>query len=65
VYTDNLPPLYANTVSFEFQSTPAYVSVLFSDGNSNLLGHLQSGAVSIVTGIDGGSAAGARQNQVN
>jgi hypothetical protein len=55
VYTDDLAALYANTVSFEFQATPVYLSILFFDGNSNLLGHFQSGAVSIVTGIGGGS----------
>lgn len=54
VYTDDLSKLYANTVSFEFQSTPVYFSVLFFDGNSNLLGHFQAGAVSIVSGIGGG-----------
>jgi hypothetical protein len=32
VYTDNLPNLYANTVSFEFQGTPVYLSILFFDG---------------------------------
>jgi len=55
VYTDNLPALYANTVSFEFQGTPVYLSILFFDSNSNLLGHFQAGAVSTVTGIGGGS----------
>jgi len=55
VYTDNLPNLYANTVSFEFQGTNVYLSILFFDGNSNLLGHFQAGAVSTVTGIGGGS----------
>jgi Rhodococcus equi virulence-associated protein len=55
VYTDNIDNLYANTVSFEFQVTPVYLSILFFDGNSNLLGHFQSGAVSIVTGIGGGT----------
>ncbi len=55
VYTDNLPNLYANTVSFEFQGTNVYLSILFFDGNSNLLGNFQAGAVSTVTGIGGGS----------
>lgn len=54
VYTDDLSKLYANTVSFEFQSTPVYFSVLFFDSSSNLLGHFQAGAVSIVAGIGGG-----------
>lgn len=55
VYTDNLPALYANTVSFEFQGTPVYLSILFFDGHSNLLGHFQAGAVSTVSGVGGGS----------
>jgi hypothetical protein len=55
VYTDNLARLYSDTVSFEFQGTPVYISLLFFDKNSNLLGHFQAGAVSTVTGIGGGS----------
>jgi hypothetical protein len=55
VYTDNLTNLYANTVSFEFQGTPVYLSILFFDSSSNLLGHFQAGAVSTVSGIGGGS----------
>jgi hypothetical protein len=55
VYTDHLPNLYANTVSFEFQGTNVYLSILFFDGNSNLLGNFQARAVSTVTGIGGGS----------
>ncbi len=54
VYTDNLANLYANTVSFEFQGTPVYLSILFFDSHSNLLGHFQSGAVSTVAGVGGG-----------
>ena len=55
VYTDDLAKLYANTHSFEFQSTPVYLSILFFDKNHKLLGHFQSGAVSTVAGIGGGS----------
>lgn len=54
VYTDDLERLYRDTVSFEFQGTPVYLSILFFDGNSNLLGHFQSGAVSTVIGVGGG-----------
>ncbi|HEY0603384.1 MAG TPA: VapA/VapB family virulence-associated protein [Herpetosiphonaceae bacterium] len=54
VYTDDLDRLYRDTVSFEFNATPVYLSILFFDGNSNLLGHFQSGAVSTVLGIGGG-----------
>ena len=55
VYTDDLNRLYSDTVSFEFQGTPVYLSILFFDRNSKLLGHFQAGAVSTVTGIGGGS----------
>ncbi|HXH96948.1 MAG TPA: VapA/VapB family virulence-associated protein [Gaiellaceae bacterium] len=55
VYTDDLEALYANTVSFEFNATPVYTSLLFFDGSSKLLGHFQAGAVSIVAGLGGGS----------
>ena len=55
VYTDDINKLYSNTVSFEFQGTPLYLSILFFDESSNLLGHFQSGAVSTVLGIGGGS----------
>jgi hypothetical protein len=55
VYTDDLARLYSDTVSFEFQGTPVYLSLLFFDKNSKLLGHFQAGAVSTVTGIGGGS----------
>lgn len=54
VYTDDLDRLYRDTVSFEFNATPVYLSILFFDGNSNLLGHFQSGAISTVLGIGGG-----------
>jgi Rhodococcus equi virulence-associated protein len=55
VYTTDLERLYRDTHAFEFQATPVYTSLLFFDGHSNLLGHFQAGAVSIVTGIGGGS----------
>ncbi|HWM92905.1 MAG TPA: VapA/VapB family virulence-associated protein [Thermoanaerobaculia bacterium] len=57
VYTDDLNRLYRDTRSFEFQGTPVYLSILFFDGNSNLLGHFQAGAVSTVIGIGGGSGS--------
>lgn len=55
VYTDDLNALYANSVSFAFEATPLYVSVQFFDSNGHLLGHFQSGAVSMVTGAGGGT----------
>jgi hypothetical protein len=57
VYTDDLNRLYRDTKSFEVNSTPVYLSVLFFDGNSNLLGHFQSGAVSTVAGVFGGTGS--------
>lgn len=57
VYTDDLNRLYAATKSFEFQATSVYTSLLFFDGNSNLLGHFQSGSVSTVNGVGGGSGS--------
>ncbi|WP_371682978.1 VapA/VapB family virulence-associated protein [Flavobacterium sp. H122] len=57
VYTDDINRLYANTVSFQFNCTPVYTSLLFFDGNSNLLGHFQSGSVSTVLGVGGGSGS--------
>jgi hypothetical protein len=55
IYTAHLQRLCDQTVSFEFQSTPAYLSVLFFDNNHSLLGHFQGDAESIVTGVGGGS----------
>jgi len=57
VYTDNLQKLYSDTHSFEFQSTPVYLSILFFDKNHKLLGHFQCGAVSTVAGIGGGKGS--------
>jgi hypothetical protein len=55
VYTDDINRLYRDTTAFEFQGTPVYLSILFFDKNSNLLGHFQAGAVSTVLGVGGGS----------
>lgn len=55
VYTDDINRLYSDTVSFEFQATSVYTSLLFFDSHSNLLGHYQAGAVSTVNGVGGGS----------
>lgn len=57
VYTDDLNALYANTVSFAFQSTPVYLSIQFFDKHSHLLGHFQCGAVSTVIGTGGGAGS--------
>ncbi|PCC73992.1 virulence-associated protein [Nannocystis exedens] len=57
VYTDNLDLLYRATHSFQFTGTPVYFSLVFFDGSSNVLGTFQSGAVSIVSGIGGGTGS--------
>lgn len=57
VFTGDVEKLYAQTASFEFIATPVYVSVLFFDSNSNLLGYFQCGAISTVTGIGGGKGS--------
>lgn len=57
IYTNDLPGLYANTVSFQFTGTPVYFSIIFFDKNSNALGTWQCGAVSIVIGTGGGSGS--------
>lgn len=57
VYTDDINALYSNTVSFQFTCTPVYTSLIFFDSNSNVLGTFQAGAVSIVSGVGGGSGS--------
>ncbi len=57
VYTDDINRLYAKTVSFFFTATPVYTALYFYDSDSNLLGHFQGGAVSIITGTGGGSGS--------
>ena len=57
IYTDDINRLYSNTASFQFTSTPVYLSIVFFDGNSNVLGTFQSGSVSTVTGVGGGSGS--------
>ncbi len=57
VYTDDINRLYRDTVKFEFQGTPVYLSILFFDKSNHLLGHFQAGAVSTVLGIGGGKGS--------
>ena len=57
VYTDDINRLYANTVSMQFNCAFAYTSILFFDKSSNLLGSFQSGSVSTVAGVGGGSGS--------
>jgi hypothetical protein len=55
VYTDDIDRLYSSTTSFQFNATPVYLNINFFDGHSNFLGHLQSGGISTVLGVGGGS----------
>lgn len=57
IYTDDAARLVSSTVSFQVNATPVYVNVNFFDGNSHLLGNLQTGAVSVVTGTGGGKGS--------
>jgi Rhodococcus equi virulence-associated protein len=57
VYTSDEHLLISKTVSFEFNATSIYTSLLFFDGSSNLLGHFQAAAKSTVTGLGGGTGA--------
>ena len=60
VYCENMPAfetLFRDTVSFQFNCTPVYTSLLFFNSSSQLLGHFQSGSVSTVLGVGGGSGS--------
>jgi len=57
VYTSDAMRLVTSTGRFQINATPVYVNVNFFDGNSNLSGNLQAGAVSTVVGTGGGSAS--------
>ena len=57
VYTNDINRLYADTVSFQVNSTPVYFNVNFFDSNSNFLGSYQSGAVSVCVGTGGGTGS--------
>ena len=57
IYTDDIDALYNNTVSFQYNATAVYVNVNFFDGDSNLLGNFQAGALSTLLGVGGGSGS--------
>ena len=57
VYTDDLETLLASTTRFEVNAAAAYTSGVFFDDDSNCLGSYQSGSVSTVVGIGGGSGS--------
>jgi hypothetical protein len=55
IYTDDLDRLIKDTHSMEFNCAFAYTSVVFFDKSSHCLGSFQSGSVSTVAGIGGGT----------
>jgi hypothetical protein len=57
VYTNDINALYSNTVSFEVNLTPVYMSMLFFDGDSNLLGRFQGGAGFALMGVVAGKGS--------
>ncbi|HEY0603385.1 MAG TPA: VapA/VapB family virulence-associated protein [Herpetosiphonaceae bacterium] len=54
VYTDDIDALYANTVTFQINVTPVYLSILFFDAQNNLLGSCQAGGIFTTIGVGGG-----------
>ena len=57
IYTKDIEQLYEHTHAFEFQGMAAYLSLLFFDHHSNLLGHFQSGGISNTVGVGGGTGS--------
>ncbi len=57
LHTDNIEALYRDTVSYNINGTPLYTNVNFFDSKSHLLGHLQTGSVSIFLGTGGGTGS--------
>lgn len=58
VYCSDLPRMYKETVSFEFNAAIVYTSLLFFDGSSNLLGHFQgTSSFSTLAGVGGGTGS--------
>lgn len=55
VFTDDLPGLLANTVSFQFDGIPGAFNVNFFDNNSNLLGYFLGVGINLLLGVGGGS----------
>jgi hypothetical protein len=55
VYTNNLVSLMSNAVTFEYNCSPKYTTILFFDKNTALLGHFQSLSVSNALSVGGGT----------
>lgn len=57
IYSNDLERLYRETVSFQFNATPAYLNINFFSSNHECLGSMHAGSVSIVSGVGGGSGS--------
>jgi hypothetical protein len=57
VFTDDLPGLLANTVSFQFDGAPGFFNVNFFDNNSNLLGSFVGAGINFLLGVGGGAGS--------
>ncbi|MBC8950490.1 MULTISPECIES: VapA/VapB family virulence-associated protein [Xenorhabdus] len=57
VLTDNLDTLYSDTVSFAFQASPVTFSLHFFDSHSRALGSFAGLAISLITGVGGGTGS--------
>nr|AKG90540.1 virulence-associated protein VapR [Prescottella equi] len=55
LFTSDLERLYRETVSFEYNAVGPYLNINLFAGDGSLLGHVQSGAISILVGIGGGN----------
>ena len=56
VYTHDIIRLYRDTISFQFTALlHTYLSIIFFDANSNVLGTFQAGGLSTVNGHGGGT----------
>lgn len=54
IYTNDINKLYSETESFNFVATNVYTTIIFHSRNNEVLGTLQTGAVSTVDGTGGG-----------
>nr|AFI49563.1 virulence associated protein E [Prescottella equi] len=57
LFTSDLERLYRETVSFEYNAVGPYLNINLFAGDGGLLGHVQSGAISSLVGIGGGTGA--------
>nr|ARM37711.1 virulence associated protein A [Prescottella equi] len=57
LFTNDLQRLYKDTVSFQYNAGGPYLNINFFDSSGSFLGHIQSGGVSTVVGVGGGSGS--------